>query len=126
MADKLAVALEKRGLRVWLDQKQILPGDHFVEKLEDILLKVRTAAVLVGSAGFGPWHRQEMRAGLDQLVSRNMRVIPILLRGAPRKENWPLFLSGLTQLDLRNGFDDAALDNLVKAVQGTRSIISGG
>ena len=51
----LAQALKARGLRVWLDEEQLVPGRPWRDELESIIQSSNTAAVLIGKSGIGPW-----------------------------------------------------------------------
>jgi hypothetical protein len=93
---QLAKALQVRSLRVWLDEEQLVPGRPWQKALEEIIQTARTAAVLVGQNGLGPWEIPEMRACLSQFVNRGLPVIPVLLPDAPSKPELPLFLQGFT------------------------------
>jgi TIR domain len=74
---RIAEALRDRGLRVWLDEWELIPGRLFQEAIEDIIKSVRAAAVLVEPNGLGPWEDPEMRMCLTQLVRRKLPVIPV-------------------------------------------------
>ncbi|MCP4655880.1 MAG: toll/interleukin-1 receptor domain-containing protein [bacterium] len=78
----LAEALRARGLKVWLDEWELIPGRPWQEALEEIIETVPCTAVLVGEAGLGPWEIPEMRAALSEFVKRGSPVIPVLLPGA--------------------------------------------
>ena len=82
---RLAKALQDRNVKVWLDEEELIPGRPWQEALEEIIETVKTAAVLVGKDGFGPWEEPEMRACLNQFVNRKLPVIPVLLPGASKK-----------------------------------------
>jgi transcriptional regulator with XRE-family HTH domain len=101
----LAEALKKRGLRVWLDEWELMPGRPGQEALEEIIRTVQSAAVLVGKDGLGPWEQPEMRACLGEFVRRQLRVIPVLLPDAA-KPNLPLFLRDFTWVDLSCGLKE--------------------
>ncbi len=116
----LAAALRARGLRVWLDQDQIVPGQSRQEALEQIIGNVKSAAVLVGNDGLGPWEQREMRAILTEFVARKLPVIPVLLPGAPREPNLPLFLREFAWVDFRRGLRHESLDRLVWGITGVR------
>jgi nucleotide-binding universal stress UspA family protein len=110
---QLAEALQQRGLKVWLDEWELVPGRLWQEALEEIIRTTRSAAVLVGKDGLGPWEIPEMRGCLSEFVSRKLPVIPVLLPDAPSEPNLPLFLKGLTWVDLRAGsLNDDNLDRL--------------
>lgn len=114
----LAEALRERGLTVWLDEEDLLPGDPWQEVLEEVLQTCPAAAVLVGPSGLGPWQAPEVRVSLDQFVRRRARVLPVLLPGTPGKPELPPFLSAFTWSDLRNGLTPKALDRLVAGIRG--------
>ena len=80
----------------------------------------KTAAVLVGKDGLGPWENPEMRACLSECVNRGMPVIPVLLRGAAKEPKLPLFLKAFTWVDLRGGLRKAGLDRLEWGITGTK------
>ncbi len=113
-------ALRERGLRVWLDEWELVPGRPWQEAIEDVIETVRSAAVLVGADGLGPWEEPEMRACLDQCVTRRMPVIPVLLPGAAESPDLPLFLRQHTWADLRGGIDRKGLDRLVWGITGIK------
>lgn len=116
----LGEALRERGLRVWLDEWELVPGRPWQEAIEDVIETVRSAAVLVGADGLGPWEEPEMRACLDQCVTRRMPVIPVLLPGAGERPELPLFLRQHTWVDLRGGVDRKGLDRLVWGITGIK------
>ena len=100
---RLARALESRGLRVWLDEDQLVPGRPWQEELEKIIQTTESAAVLIGENGFGSWETPEMRVCLDEYVRRKLPVIPVLLPDAPKELELPPFLRSFTWVDLRGG-----------------------
>jgi hypothetical protein len=117
---QLAQALQARGLRVWLDEKELTPGRPWQEELEKIIQTVRTAAVLVGKDGLGPWEIPEMRACLLEFVDRHLPVIPVLLPDAPTKPELPLFLRAFTWVDLRGGLTEDNFNRLVWGITGSK------
>jgi GTPase SAR1 family protein/nucleotide-binding universal stress UspA family protein len=96
---ELAQKLRERGLRPWLDERELRPGIPWQPALEEIIASIPAAAVIVGSQGVGPWQDQELAAFLRQLIKRHCPVVPVLLPGAFRLE-LPVFLDGLTWVDL--------------------------
>lgn len=117
---KLAQALQKRGLKAWLDEEQQVPGRPWQEALEKIIQTTRTAAVLVGKDGLGPWEVPEIRACLSEFVNRTLPIIPVLLPDAPSRPELPLFLRAFTWVDLRDGLTDAGLDQLQWGITGRK------
>ena len=113
---QLDEALKQRALKVWLDERDLIPGQPWEEALEQIIGTVRSVAVLIGNDGLGPWENVEMRAFLTEFVSRKAPVIPVLLPGAPAQPNLPMFLTRFTWVDLRGGLSQHGLDRLVLGI----------
>jgi hypothetical protein len=109
---RLSKAMKARGLRVWLDEWELVPGQSWQEALEQIIKTAKAAAVLFGPAGLGPWEEPEMRACLCEFVKRRLPVIPVLLPGAPKEPELPLFLQEFTWVDLRGGLKKDGLTRL--------------
>ncbi len=117
----IACALVARGIDVWLDEWELIPGQDWQEGLQDMIKTIKSAAILIGRDGLGPWEIREMRACLKQFVDRNMPVIPVLLPGAPGKPELPLFLTSLTWVDFpKSGLTEKHLDRLIWGITGTR------
>jgi GTPase SAR1 family protein len=95
---RLAQQLRERGLRPWLDERELRPGLPWQPVLEDVIAGIPAAAVIVGSR-VGPWQDQELAAFLRQFMRRHCPVVPVLLPGAHRLD-LPVFLDGLTWVDL--------------------------
>ena len=117
---QIAEALRLRGLRVWLDESELVPGRRWIPGLEKALQTAKTVAVLVGSDGLGPWEQPEYEGALSEFVRRGLPVIPVLLPGAPAKPELPLFLTGFTWVDLRNVPLSENLDRLVWGITGEK------
>jgi hypothetical protein len=120
---QLAEELESRGLRVWLDAWELIPGRPWQEALEKILQTAKSAAVLVAKDGVGPWQRQEVRACLEEFVRRALPVIPVLLPGAARELELP-FLRSFTWVDLSDGITREGVDRLVWGITGERERVT--
>jgi hypothetical protein len=88
--------------------------------LEEVIRTTKSAAVLVGKDGLGPWEMPEMRACLDQFVRRKLPVIPVLLPGAPEVPDLPLFLQNFTWVDLHDGLVPEGLERLCWGITGTK------
>lgn len=81
---------------------------------------MRTAAILVGRDGLGPWEIPEMYGCIAEFVKRGMPVIPVLLPNAPSQPKIPLFLRQFTWVDLRGGFSDDGIDRLQWGIRGLK------
>jgi hypothetical protein len=110
-ADKPAVMrighqLREAGVLPWLDVWELPPGQPWQPLLEQQIGGIKSAAVFVGSAGFGPWQEQEMYGFLRRFVARQVPVIPVLLGDAPTTPNLPIFLEAMTWVDFRSSDPD--------------------
>jgi hypothetical protein len=122
--DKTAVEsigeqLKARGILPWLDDWELRPGISWQRTLEEQIGQIKSAAVFVGSAGFGPWHQQELEAFLREFVERGCPVIPVVLPDAPKKPALPIFLKGMTWVDFRAASPDP-LERLIWGITGER------
>jgi tetratricopeptide (TPR) repeat protein len=112
--------LQDRGLRPWLDEEELLPGGDWQEEIEKALLAIPVSAVLVGEEGLGAWERPEMRVCLNLAMHRKMRVIPVLLPGAPAKPEIPPFLGTRTWIDFRSGLSPREIDRFLYGITGRK------
>jgi hypothetical protein len=122
---KIAEALRSRGVRVWLDIWELVPGRTWQDALEGIITVCRSAVVCVGESGLGPWEEPEMQALLRRFVKEKkfgtpVGIIPVMLPGAPDQVRLPLFLEAFTWVDLRNGLSTEGLDRLQWGINGVR------
>lgn len=117
---QIAEMLKQRGLKVWLDEWELIPGRPWQEALEEIIQTTRTAAVLVGKDGLGPWEIPEMYGCLSEFVNRKLPVIPVLLPNASKQPDLPLFLKQFTWVDLRSGLTKDGLDQLEWGITGVK------
>lgn len=112
---ELAQQLRERGLRPWLDERELPPGLPWQSALEKVIESIPAAAVIVGSQ-IGPWQDQELAGFLRQFVRRRCPVIPVLLPSAQRVK-LPVFLDGMTWVDL-TAIDPDPLDQLEWGITG--------
>jgi len=116
----LAQRLQAHGIKVWLDAWELRPGHPWQEALEEIISSSRSAAVLVGMEGIGPWEDTEMRSCLDEFVHRKMPVIPLLLPGCPKTPELPLLLRRFTWVDCRDGKEEEGFYRLIWGITGSK------
>jgi formylglycine-generating enzyme required for sulfatase activity/predicted MPP superfamily phosphohydrolase/nucleotide-binding universal stress UspA family protein len=111
-------ALARQGLRVWLDETELLPGSQWQKAVREAIEASRAAAVFIGPHGEGPWQTEEMQACLSEAVDRGMVVVPVLLPGLGTRPELPLFLRSRTWLDLREGIDESSIARLISGIRG--------
>ena len=122
---QLGEALKERGLSVWLDEWELIPGRPWQDALEDIITTCRCAAVCVGKNGLGPWEQPEMLALLRRFVNekkrgKNVPIIPVLLPGVPADVALPIFLEAYMWVDLRSGFSEEGLNQIQWGITGVK------
>jgi len=114
---RIARELEARGILPWLDVRAIPPGSRWQNEMEKGIERSRSAAVLVGPAGFGPWHDAEMHLINDWSVRTGKRVIPVILEGTSDDLGLPGFLRVWSTVDTRQP-DPDPIDLLVWGITG--------
>jgi energy-coupling factor transporter ATP-binding protein EcfA2 len=119
-AQALAEELKRRGMRVWLDIWELVPGHPWQEALEHAILRSTGAIICIGRSGVGPWEEREMRACLASFVRNGGPVIPVLLPGAPEQPRLPPFLEQFTWVDLRGGLNGTVVDLVEWGITGIR------
>jgi hypothetical protein len=116
----IAKKLTEAGFKLWLDQKNIIPGEPWQERIEEALNNCTTCIVFWGSDGLGPWQNEEIRTVLERRVyEQDFRVIPVLLPECLEADKMPPFLKRLYQVDFRKGLDGPeAFRQLLAGIRG--------
>lgn len=80
--------LINRGIRVWLDQRELLPGDSLIDKIFEEGLKEADAVIIVLSKNSveKPWVKEELNAAMMKKINSNLKIIPIRLDNCPVPE----------------------------------------
>ncbi|WP_038164506.1 TIR domain-containing protein [Verrucomicrobium sp. BvORR106] len=120
----LAEWLRRHGVKYWLDENNLEPGDILSDKLGKAMERSRSALICIGPHGEGDWMQEEVNSLLGKAikVSRTtdeFRIIPVLLPGA-NTSNLRWFLKTRLWVDLTEGLTDkeAELHRLKQAIQG--------
>lgn len=103
---KLNELLKRERVQTWFGEDQLAPGRPWQPELERQIKNVKSAAVIVGSSGRGPWQEVEIRAFLSEFVNRSCPIIPVLLETCTTPPELPLFLSQFTWADFRQRVPD--------------------
>lgn len=82
---QLAKDLTERGIRVWVDEAEIRPGDSIVSRIEDGIHCSRFVFFLVSATSLkSNWVLEEIRMALHEgVTSGRTRVVPIRLDDSP-------------------------------------------
>ena len=113
LADKLTIALQQRGVRVWRDLEEIQAGASWMQEIEKGL-KGASALIYVGSQHSA--HSEWINAEVAAFRSQGKLIIPIIADDAA-VDAMPLSLRLYHWLDLRHGFDERAVDQIVEALR---------
>lgn len=76
-----AKRLRERGVDVWLDKWEMLPGDSLVDKIFEEGLKEAEAVLVVISSNSSSksWVREEINSAFVSHVSKGTKILPIIL-----------------------------------------------
>ena len=99
----IAEELKQHGIKVWLDEDQIVPGRFFQDSIQQALLEVNSAAICIGRLGLGKWQQMELRSFISQCVEKGLPVIPVLLPGSRDIPDSFPFLKEFMWVDLKRG-----------------------
>ena len=97
----LAEQLRSAGAEVWLDEKQIMPGDYFIRKIEDGLRDSKWVVIVLSKASRESyWCRAEYEPFIQaEMQKRPTRVIPVMLEPL-EEEDIPWILRPKHRLNL--------------------------
>ena len=98
---QLAKRLWREGYQVWLDEKELVPGDQLAARLSEAIDRCRVVIVVVTPASIeSNWLKFELNKATERMVNGDCRLIPVL-RG---KVEVPPELKGLIYADFRKSF----------------------
>ena len=116
---RIGEQLKQQGLKPWSDEWEFRPGLPWQRELARQIGHIKSAAVFVGSSGFGPWQEHELDAFLREFVKRQCPVIPVLLPTAPQRPELPIFLSGYMWVDFRQPQPEP-MGQLIRGITGIK------
>jgi hypothetical protein len=105
VAEKIATALTRAGLRVWFDTWELASGDSIAERIEQAVSSSDLLLVLLSRRSVeSQWVQKELGAALErELKDRAITVIPALIEDC----EVPAALARRVFIDLRQDFDVA-------------------
>ncbi len=111
---RIVLALERAGISIWLDTKNIAPGNNFAEAIREAIERA-TAYVYVASrnSASSKYMELELMAALRAKRS-TLSIFPIILDDAG-VDGLPAWLRPYQWIDLRESFD-AGVQTLVSAL----------
>jgi len=117
VARPLADMLERRGLRVWIDEQELVPGRSLVEQINSGLAASRNGGIVLSPSFLGkPWTSFELDGLVAGRMNRQKSLIPIWheIDAASVSKRSPL-LAGLFAVRTADGLVKVA-DQIVHAV----------
>lgn len=115
----VAKALKEYGVKVWLDQQQLAPGDFLIEGIKDGLHKAKALVFFASRNSLtSHWARHE----LDYFMAQRVRsgAGPMLLPVVLEDVELPGVLRDVIYIDLRSSGPEQAAIQIAAAVQGRR------
>jgi hypothetical protein len=107
---RLAEDLKRHGVRVWLDEAEIKPGESIIAKLEEGVSEMRYLFFVASKSSVNSrWTTEELRMAMyDSIQGRKLTVIPIRIDPTPL----PGFLRDKKYVDLSKNYE-AGLQELL-------------
>lgn len=113
---EFAEALERNGVRVWLDRNEILPADPIVERVfEQIDVSDAVIVVISRNTTSSKWVRAEINAAAHRAIERDLKLICVRLDNA----DIPATMSNLAWVAIEPSQDYAPqLERILRAIYG--------
>src|SRR5262245_5854907 len=98
---RLVKRLERESFSVWLDEKELKPGDALSDEIAKALREARVVLVVVSVASVrSKWLKYELTLATDRMVKGDCRVIPVVIGDVEP----PPEVAGLLYADFRTSF----------------------
>ncbi|MBU0486618.1 MAG: toll/interleukin-1 receptor domain-containing protein [Bacteroidetes bacterium] len=115
--EEIADKLEAHGISVWLDKRQIIPGDSFIDSIEKGMSLCHTCLIFYGKNTPNGWFKNEIESALIRIAyDKTFRVIPVLLPRA-NETNVNNFVKALHWVKFTKKNDDEAFFTLLKGIR---------
>lgn len=78
---KFAIRLREKGVDVWLDKWEMMPGDSLVDKIFEEGLKNAVAIIIIlsNNSVTKPWVREELNSGVVSKLQKGTRIMPVVI-----------------------------------------------
>lgn len=99
---KLAKAIEADGFQVWLDEKELLPGDALARRVSEGVMQASAVIVVVSQAAIASkWLAFELNKAAARMVNGECVVIPVVMEAV---ERLPAEVEGLLYADFSKSY----------------------
>jgi GTPase SAR1 family protein len=119
---RIGEQLKARGILPWLDEWNLVPGQLWQDMLEEVLARIKSAAIFFGPGGRRPWQDHEIRTLFRQFTQARKPLIPVVLPDVQGEPDMPAFLKGFTWVDFRETEPDP-LERLIWGITGCRGAV---
>lgn len=115
----IAQELKQQGLKPWIDEDQIRPGDPIPTKVQEGISQSRNFAFFVGLEGFGKFQGfWELDALIMLSAKNNLRIIPVLLPGVKDLPKDQPFFASRRYLQFHQSVDETEpLKELIQTIR---------
>jgi hypothetical protein len=120
---RLAADLVASGIKVWLDEQNMLVGDSIPEKIAQGLAESDFFLLVVSENSVkSEWVRRELNSAIvHEIERRKVKVLPIRIDAA----QMPDTIKDKLYADFSRSYDEG-LDNLVRSIKARKAVTDGG
>lgn len=109
---KLAKQMDALGVRAWLDEWEIRPGDSLIGRIQSGISETAVFVIILSASSIASrWCQRELAAALALEAEKNLRVIAVVIEDIDA----PIFLKDKLYVDLSKHYF-AGLLKLVSAI----------
>jgi hypothetical protein len=119
---KLAADLVASGVKVWLDEQNILVGDSIPEKIAQGLAESDFFLIVVSENSVNsPWVKRELNSAIvHEIERRKVIVLPIKLDGA----KMPDTINDKLYADFSKSYEDG-LEKMIRSIKARKVVTDG-
>ena len=109
--------LSDRGIRPFIDETSILPGEKWTTAVGEQLENLRAAVVFLGGGGMTDWATIEAEALIEKAKLRDRPLIPVFLPSCASDFELPWIFTGRNPVDFRKLMPEP-IDELIRGIRG--------
>ena len=112
------------GLLPWVDEWELKGGEPWIQKISQLINKVKSVAIFFGENKLGSFQELEIYAFLEQFSRKKIPIIPVILSNCKEHPDIPTFIKNFHYVDFRCDVPDP-LANLISAITGKKIDLPG-
>jgi hypothetical protein len=94
--------LKDSGILPWMDEWSLRPGLSWEDAVQEVIGRVKSAAIFYGQKGVSTAQQVEIKALVDQHIRRKCPVIPVILPNCTEDPTLPPFIGSHSWVDFRD------------------------